>query len=195
MKKIGVVAVTVLSLGLMASPMAAVAQQAMSTTVPADQQPSKEQLAKLFELMRVKEQFAATTKMMPAMVQQQFGEQLQAMQKDYPGMGSLSDEQKQALQKVMARYMEKAMSVYSADEVVADMSELYQQHLTRTDVDSIITFYGSPAGQHMLDVVPVIMQEFLPKVMRKSQERMRPLIMEMTKEMADAVKAAPTTKK
>jgi len=44
------------------------ASPASATVIPPDQQPTKEQLAKLFELIRVREQVQSVLKMMPAMV-------------------------------------------------------------------------------------------------------------------------------
>jgi hypothetical protein len=42
-----------------------------ASTIPADQQPSPEQLSKLFEVMRIKQQMASMRMMVPGMVQQQ----------------------------------------------------------------------------------------------------------------------------
>jgi hypothetical protein len=166
-------------------------------TIPPDQQPSKEQLAKLFEVMRVREQLDSVSKMMPALLQQQFSSQLKEMQKDHPEMGSMTDEQQQAYKKVMDKFMEKVMKLYTGDEMIADMSDLYRKHLSSSDVDGMIAFYSSPAGQHMLDTVPAIMKEFMPMVMQRVQERIKPLADEMTKELGDIVKtpAADSTDK
>jgi hypothetical protein len=168
------------------------ASPAVAVVVPPDQQPTKEQLAKLFELMRVREQLASVTKMMPALMQQQMQTQIQQMQKDHPEMSSMTEEQQQAFGNVMNKYMQRVMNLYTSDEMIADMSALYQKHLTRSDVDGIIAFYSSPAGQHMLDMVPVIMQEFMPVVMNRMQERIKPVIDEMTREMGDAIKSSST---
>jgi hypothetical protein len=46
----------------------------------------------------------------------------------------------------------------------------------------------------MLDMVPVVMQEFLPNFMQKMQTRMRPLLVEMAKEMAEIAKPAEAGK-
>jgi hypothetical protein len=168
--------------------------------IPADQQPTKEQLNKLFELMRVRDQLASVTKMMPALMQQQMQAQMQQMQKDHPEMATMSDEQQQAAAKVMGKFMTRVFDVYNADEMIADMAGIYQRHLTRSDVDGMIAFYSSSAGQHMVEMVPIIMQEYMPMVMQRMQERMKPLINEMTKEMEAITKPAvpsvdkPTTK-
>jgi hypothetical protein len=185
---------TVLGLGLAMAPWAIAqapaaqpaAPAATAATIPVDQQPTKEQLAKLFDLMRVHEQLASVTKMMPALMQQQFAAQAKQMQKDHPEIPTQTEEQQKASAKVMNKFMERAMNLYGSDEMIADMSSLYQKHLSRSDVDGIIAFYSSPSGQHMLDMMPVIMTEFMPTVMRRVQERIAPLTTEMIKEMAEA---------
>lgn len=189
MRRIGLEAM-VLGVGLAMSGSATWAQanEAPATApvvIPEDQQASKEQLGRLFDVMRIKQQMAGITRTMPALMQQQFQQQLQQMQKDNPKMNSLNQEQQQAMSNVMSRFMQQAMTLYGSDELIADMTALYQKHLSRVDVDSTIVFYSSPAGQHVLDMVPTIMQEFMPTVTQKTQDRMKPLILEMTKEMAE----------
>jgi len=150
-----------------------------SAAIPVDQQPTKEQLAKLFEVMRLKEQMASMTKMMPAMMQSQ----MKQMEKDYPGMPPMSDEKLQAATKIMEHFMERAANLYTTDEMISDMSDLYQKHLSYSDVDGIIAFYSSPAGEHLLDMSPVIAKELMPTIMLKSQERIKPLMEEMSNAM------------
>jgi hypothetical protein len=167
-----------------------------ATVIPPDQQATKEQMAKLFEVMRVREQMASMTKMMPSMMQQQMQQQFKQTQKVHPELAQMTEEQQQACAKVMSKYMEKVMTLYTSDEMFADMASLYQKHLTRSDVDETIAFYSSPAGKHMLDMVPVIMQEYMPMVMERIQDRISPLIDEMTKDMEAAIKSnAPAVEK
>lgn len=153
--------------------------------IPEDQQATNEQLAKLIDVMRVKQQMSAMTRTMPAIMQQQFKQQMEGMKKEYPQLSSLSEDKQQAMSKVMASYMERAMTLYPADELIADVTALYRKHLSRPDVEATIAFYSSPSGQHVLDMIPAVMQELVPTVMQKTQERMKPLILEMTKQMAE----------
>jgi hypothetical protein len=170
------------------------APAASAPLVPEDQQASKEELSRLFEVMRVKQQMAGMTRTMPALVRQQFQQQLEQMQKDNPQTASLNDEQQQAMKHLMGAFMERAMNLYGSDEMIADMTALYQKHLSRPDVEATIAFYGSPAGQHVLDMVPAIMQEFLPTVMQKTQDRMKPLILDMQKQMVAITSEKPSQK-
>jgi hypothetical protein len=164
--------------------------------LPADQQPTKEQLIKLFELMRVRDQLATVTKMMPALVQQQMKAHMQQMRKDHPEMALMSEEKQQAAGMVMDKFMARVFDIYTPDEMISDMAGIYQKHLSRSDVDGMIAFYSTPAGQHMVAMTPVIMQEYMPLVMQRMQERMKPLTDEMSKEMEQIAKpAAPASDK
>jgi uncharacterized protein len=165
------------------------AQTKTTAVVPEDQQPTSSQLDRLFEVMRIKEQLASTTKMMPQLIQQQMAQQMDELQKDHPELARLTPAQKEAAGKVMGKFMSQALTLFTADDVIADMKTIYQRHLTGNDVENLITFYGSPSGQHMLDMVPVVMQEFLPNFMQKMQGKMRPLLAEMAKEMAEIAQA------
>jgi hypothetical protein len=162
--------------------------------VPEAERATDEQLNRLFEVMRVKQQMASTLQMIPQLMKQQFDQNIKDMEKDHPEMGSLPDEQRQAAAKVMEKFANKAMTLYTGDELMADMRELYRKHLDRTDVEATIAFYSSPAGQHILDMVPAIMQEFLPTMMQKIQAKMQPLIVEMSKEMAEIMQPSGTQK-
>jgi hypothetical protein len=197
------------ALGVMMLPCAAFAQapaaqpstapaavMAEPSGLPADQQPTKEQLIKLFELMHVRDQLASVTKMIPALVQQQMKTQMQQMQKDHPEMAMMSEEKQQAAGMVMDKFMARVFDIYTPDEMISDMAGIYQKHLSRSDVDGMIAFYSSPAGQHMVAMTPVIMQEYMPLVMQRMQERMKPLTDEMSKEMEQIAKpAAPSADK
>jgi hypothetical protein len=170
------------------------AAPAPAAVVPEDQRATDDQLNRLFEVMRVKQQMASTMQMMPQLMKQQFDQNFKAtekeMEKDHPEMASMTDEQRQSAAKVMEKFMNQAMTLYTPEEMMADMKALYGKHLSATDVDATIAFYSTPAGQHILDMVPAVMQEFLPTMMLKMQAKMRPLIVEMSKEMADIAKSS-----
>lgn len=196
MKKVNWI-VAILAVAFMWMPFAAIAQTSaehstvipLATATPPDQQPTPDQLAKLFVLMRVKEQMASVSRMMPSLMHQQFDAQLKRMQKDHPEIASQTESQQQA--STVNKYMERVIGLYTSDEMMADMASIYQKHLTRSDVDGIIEFYSSPAGQHMLDMLPVIIQEYMPLAMQRTQEKIKLITDEMTKEM-EAI-AKPST--
>ncbi len=170
----------------------AVAQagQASPAGVPVDQQPTKEQLAKLFDVMRIREQMQSMRQIVPGMVAQQIQAAMKQTEASLPAGTKLTQEQREGMQKVMSKYVGKAMDLYPTDEMLADMTTIYQQHLSKDDVDGLITFYSSSAGQHLLDAQPVIAKEYMPMVMGKVTERSQAMTKEMMKEMAEIVPAA-----
>jgi hypothetical protein len=158
--------------------------------VPPDRQPSKEQLAKLFEVMQVRQQVAALMQMLPAMIQQQVQQQQKEMTANLPENAKITPEQQAALDKVTSHFLDKAMSIYSVDEMLHDMATIYQRHFTRDDVNAYIAFYSTPAGQRLLQMTPVIMQEYMPVVMQRIQDRSKALTDKMSKELADVLKSS-----
>ncbi|HEX3892151.1 MAG TPA: DUF2059 domain-containing protein [Terracidiphilus sp.] len=165
------------------SPNGNVAQEQSAPAIPPEQQATKEQLAHLFDVMRIRDQMQTTRRIVPAMVESQLKEQMQAMTMLSPG-SKLTASQRAELDRLLRKYVEKAVNLYPVDEMIADMTGLYQEHLTRDDVDAMTTFYGSPAGQHLLDAQPKIAQEYMPLVMRRTAERTKTLTAEMMKDVA-----------
>ncbi|HMG87411.1 MAG TPA: DUF2059 domain-containing protein [Terracidiphilus sp.] len=159
------------------------------STVAANQEPTKEQLAKLFDVMRIREQMQSMRQIVPGMVSQQIRGAMKQTEADLPAGTKLTPEQHQQMQDVMSKYVGKAMDLYPADEMMADMTTIYQQHLSKDDVDGLIAFYSSPAGQHLLNAQPVIAKEYMPMVMEKVTERSQAMTKEMMKEMAEIVPA------
>lgn len=178
-----------------AKPAEQTAIPATQTTVTADQQPTAEQLAKLFEVMRLRAQMQSMRQIVPSMVQQQIKSAMQQTESNLPAGSKLTPEQREGMEKVMRKYVGKAMDLYPADEMQSDMIGIYQRHLSRDDVDGMIAFYSSAAGQHLLDAQPVIAQEYMPLVMGKVAERSQVMMKEMMNEMSEFVPAKQATVK
>ena len=115
---------------------------------------------------------------------------------ELPAGSRLTQEQREKMQAVMNKYVGKAMDLYPTDEMLTDMTAIYQKHLSKDDVEGLIAFYSSPAGQHLLDAQPVIAQEYMPMVMGKVAQRSQAMTKEMMKEMAEVVPSSkPATTK
>jgi hypothetical protein len=166
-------------------------QEKQAPVVAPENQPTTEQLTKLFDAMRIKQQMATMRTIVPSMVQQQIQSAMKQTEAGLPAGTKLTQEQREKLQAIMNKYVGKAMDLYPADEMMADMSAIYQKHLSKDDVDALIVFYSGPAGQHLLDAQPAISQEFMPIVMAKVAQRSQAMTKEMMKEIAEIV---PTQK-
>jgi len=165
-------------------------QAASPNSMGSDQQASPEQLGKLFEVMRIKQQMQSMRTMVPGMVQQQIQSAMKQTEESIPAGSKPTTEQREKMQAIMSRYVSKSMDLYPTDEMLTDMTAIYQKHLSKDDVEGLITFYGSPTGQHLLDAQPVIAQEYMPMVMGKVTQRSQVMMKEMMKEMADVVPAS-----
>lgn len=164
-------------------------QAAPSTATRADQQPSTEQLAKLFDAMRIKQQMQSMRMMVPGMMQQQIQSAMKQTEADLPAGTTLTPEQRDKMQAIMTKYVGKSMDLYPPDEMLTDMTAIYQKHLSKDDVDGLIAFYSSPPGQHLLDAQPVIAQEYMPVMMGKVAQRSQTMTKEMMKEISEIVPA------
>ena len=130
-----------------AAPSASASAPATVAAIPADQQATKEQMATLFEVMRLHEVWQTTLKAIPTMIQQQLSTQMNDTYSKLPADARPTEEQQAKLHELLSKYLDRAATLYSPDEMMADMTSVYQRHLTRTDVDAYIAFYNSPAGQ------------------------------------------------
>ena len=164
-------------------------------TVPPDQQATKEQFRKLFEVMRLRQQFEEMMKMLPNVMQQQIHMQIEQVTATMPGANAMTQEQRTALETLMKKYMEKVRTLYPADEMIDDAIVVYRRHMNRQDVEAYIDFFSSPPGQRFLNVQPVIMREYMPVAMERAQKRSRELNAEMAAELAAFEKSLePATK-
>jgi uncharacterized protein len=175
------------------SPETATHQQSVPAISPGDQA-TAEQLARLFDVMRIRDQMQTTRRIIPSLVETQVRQQMEGMSADLPPGSKLTAEQRTQMDQLLRKYMAKAMDMYPVDEMLADMTGLYQKHLTRDDIAAMTTFYASPAGQHLLDAQPKIAQEYMPLVMQRTAERTKTLTAEMMKDLAALKQSASPTR-
>jgi uncharacterized protein len=159
---------------------------ALAAPVPVDQQPSKEDLSKLFEVMHLREQMQKQLQTMRLLIQQQLQQQEKLMSAQ--NETKLTPDQQAGLDKVLQKYIGKAMNMFSVDEIIAGMIPIYQRHFTKDDVNSLIAFYSTPAGQHMIALQPVIMKEYMPVMMKRVQERSAQLTAGLINDMSTYLK-------
>jgi hypothetical protein len=115
--------------------------------------------------------------------------QAKEIEAKHPECDLSKPEHQAAFNKVMNQFMEKAFNIITIDEMLDDMTAIYQRHINRTDVDALIAFYSSPAGQHLLDAQPVIMQEYMPMVMKRVQERSTALTQGLVNDLEELAKS------
>jgi hypothetical protein len=166
------------------------AAQSATATVPVEDQATKEQIARLFEVMRVRQQVETMKSMMSSMIQQQVKQRAKSLETTLPEGSDRTPEQKAAVEKLMNRYMDKALNIYPIEEMLNDVATVYQKHISRSDVESFIAFYSSTPGQHLLDAQPLIAKEFMPIVTQRVQERTKELTDEITRDVNELMKSS-----
>lgn len=159
-----------------------------ATSATVGKQPTREQLLTLFQVMRIRTQMEQMLENLPVALKQQLESEEQDVEISIkPLGGELTPAQKAARDRVTERYFVLAEKQYPVDEMLNDLVEVYQRHITRDDVDGIIAFYRSTPGQHLLDAQPVMAKEVMPAVMKKLEERNRTLVERYKRELNDAM--------
>lgn len=134
-------------------------------TLPADAA-SPEQLKKLFDVTGLQKQMQSVMNSLANNMQQMMPS------------ANLSEKQKADLAKLQAELFDKIMSPEFVNTYLSMMIPIYQAHFNKSDVDQIITFYSSPAGQKFVNEQPLIVQEIFPKVMPMMQQHMQDVMKE-----------------
>jgi hypothetical protein len=142
---------------LLAMVVMAPAQQPVSGDAPA----SKDDVMKLFAVMgnqaQVRTSLGMITKQMATMNREQLKQRNSAVTEE--DLARMDQE------------MEQFARNFPVDKLLDDMVPVYQKHLTKPDVDAMLTFYSSPTGQKLLREMPVIatesMQAVYPRIQRE----------------------------
>lgn len=109
-------------------------------------------------------------------VLQQVGPMIRPTLDDAMGMQKLTPESRQQAEKFVASFSVKMNQIVaeemSWERVKALNVQLYQESFTQEEVDSLITFYESPAGQAFIEKMPTVLQ----KSMALTQQRLVPMM-------------------
>jgi len=131
-------------------------------TLPADA-PTRAQLMKMFDLMEMDKQMDSMRRTMRNVIAEQFSSP----------SASLSPKQNEEMAKLNDELSARVLGPDYVKTIVEAMIPLYQRAFTRADIDALIDFYSSVAGQKFLHKQPEIMAELMPRVMTEMQEKMR----------------------
>jgi hypothetical protein len=128
---------------------------------PASDQPSRDELMKMFDVLRVRQQTETVMQTVLGQMKEQLHDDIH---KRYPNLTA------EASAKLEAS-INDAVHLYPVNEMLDDLIPVYQKHLAKSDVAAIIGFYSSPAGQNFLDKMPTMTQEAMKTMMAKLQLR------------------------
>lgn len=111
--------------------------------------PSKEEVLKFLEVLRIKAQ----------LTQYFDGIAKQAKLGAEEGFKSKAPNATPAQIAEVDKFAESLFKNMPVDEMVDAMVPIYQKHLTKEDLDGILAFYASPVGQKLQREQPAMMQE------------------------------------
>jgi len=138
----------------------------------AAQPPSDAQVDRLLEVMRARQTLDATLPQVQAM-QQQMVAQMTADQE-------LDEEERASINRALASTNAAMAEVLTWERMGPLYRDIYAQTFTAEDVDAMIGFYESPAGQKTLDKMPLLMQNTMNAV----QQLVMPLLQQLEQDIA-----------
>jgi len=149
----------------------------------ADQPASREDIQKYLEVMHIHDMMHqvvdAMAKPMQKMLHEQYLKDKDKLPVDFEAR--------------MNRDMNDYLSSMPWDRIIDATIPVYQKHLTKGDVNSLVAFYSSPTGQKMLHEMPAMMSDSMEAVMPIMRERMNVLQQKMQDEVAEMMKESQKT--
>jgi hypothetical protein len=127
---------------------------AQTTVAIAPDAASKEDVQKLFDVMASRAQMA---QMMQQMFTQMRNMNREMIKKKHPEMSDADLARRD-------RESEDLIKNFPMDEMLNDMIPIYQRHFSKSDIDALIAFYSSPAGQKFLRETPAVTAETMRAV-------------------------------
>jgi uncharacterized protein len=147
---------SLLAAGFLAFSICAGAQTTVSIAPDAA---SKEDVKKLFDVMASRDQME---KMMRQVFAQMQSLNREEIKKRHPDVT-------EAELARLDRESEDVIKNFPLDAMLSDMIPIYQRHFTKSDIDSLVTFYSSPPGQKFLHEMPAVTSETMRAVYPRIQ--------------------------
>lgn len=125
----------------------------------------------------------------------QFEALMHTSMKQALGDRTLSAEEEKTMQRMTTRMLDTMREELSWEQLEPLYIQIYRQSFTQEELNGILEFYKSPAGQAMTRKMPVVMKNSMTAM----QERMQPMMARIQKAVEETVqeieadKAAPKT--
>lgn len=140
---------------------AAAQAKSKAEALPADA-PSHDQVMTLFDLLQIRRTMSLAMDGMKQAIKQGAEQSLRERVPD-PTPKQLA---------ALREMLDSVMGDMPMDEMVEAAVTVYRRHLSKSDVEEMIRFYGSPVGQKLLREQPQMMQESMKAGMAIQQKRM-----------------------
>ena len=148
---------------------------------PAKAKPTEESLHRLLALTEAK----AMTEAVPAQMDAYFSSMLNKLLEGKP----ISAEQQQTIDNMRQKLNDMMKESLNWESLEPGYLEVYGKTFSQSEIDSMISFYSSPAGHAVILKLPLAMQNTMAMVQQRMQALI-PRIQQMAKDAAAEMKAS-----
>jgi hypothetical protein len=99
--------------------------------------------------------------------------------------GSADPSKKARLDGIFQRYLQRGLSLWKAEDLVAIWSQHYGQDLGNDDLDQILAFYKSPIGQKAVAANQQATAAFTAELAARSQARLREALQQLAADLRE----------
>jgi uncharacterized protein len=145
----------------------------------ADAPATKEDIERYFDVMHTREM----AKSMMDLMRKQMRQMIQDQVKREPGLPPDFEAR-------MNKMTDDIMKNFPMEELLQAMVPAYEHNLTKGDIDALVAFYSSPAGQKYLKKLPAIQAEGMQAAMGVAQRFVAKVSDRVQEEIAQAQKDA-----
>ena len=149
-----------------------------ATAASAGTPATREDVLRLFSALRLESQMDA----MQETIRKNF-EQLTMQAIPSQALANLSPARRKELDEYLKRTQERASAMYPVHEMLEDFIPVYQKNFSKEEIDAVVQFYKSPAGQTLLDKQPTMMKEGMAVLMPKLEAKMKVLMDETERDV------------
>ena len=153
---------------------------AVQAEVPDKDVPDKAEVLKFLDLMHARAQMVQTMAGMAKQMRQ--GAEAAFKQK----VPDATPEQLQKLDKIF----DNLFSDLPVDDIIDAIVPIYQKHLTKADLNAVVAFYSTSAGQKILKEMPAILSESMQAGGEIGQKMFSAKSDEFSKQIDDLVKSS-----
>ena len=140
--------------------------------------------ASIRELLEVTQ----SQKMLDGMMAQMDSLMHKSMQQSLQGV-ALTDEQQKIMDEMQVKMVALLKEEMSWDSMEPVLVDIYKKSFTQPEVNGMLDFYKSPAGQAVIAKMPVVMQNSM-QLMQSKMRTMMPRLQQLQQETMEKLKTA-----
>ncbi len=154
--------------------------QQVSAGADSEVKPTHESIRHLLEVMEAKSLVESMNKQLDAYFKAVLAKSLEGK--------TVTAEQQQKIDKVREKFVDLIHETMSWESMEPTYFELYEKTFSQSEIDSMITFYGSPAGHAIVRKLPLVTQNAMALMQQRVQTLM-PRIQAMVRDAASGANA------